>query len=800
MTGRAEVRRFLGAVGEIPGKRAAAAAAWAATEGRGNPNIDIVPITLAEVANRVPMHRRRGLLRRLRWPSMQYPSRKRLARIAALSGDAYLAALANPDLRWDTITMIESLGTEPVYDMEVPGLHSFVADNVLVHNSFLTSMAFCYMVYWTLNLRDPQTYFGLAPGSHIVWLNQSINESQARRVVFHEVRERIIQAPWFRTHGYMPNPRVKSELLFPKGIVIFPGNSSLTFPAGYNVLGGVIDEAAWFTEPIPGSEREDPASAIYDSILRRIKSRFGNRSGLLLAISNPRHEDDFIERSYRFARFGDPERGIPPPPRTYASYAALWHSKPGPQRDDATGKWVPWRFVMFRQIAHDGSVAFSMDIPDVFLDDFRKNPEKAKRDLAAIASKKGVGYFWDPDIVWRARMTPDQPGFDPSMKHPLDAHGHFFEWFRWPLDRPGVCHAHVDLALTRDRAGLAVGHIGGVRDVAGEKRPVIDLDLMLEIAAPHGGQIDFQHVRNVLYTMIGRGFPIKYVTFDGWQCLAEGTLIACLDGKDRPIETLTKPTWVYAWDGKDLVPSLARPTRQTGEKVPVLRVTLDNGEAIRVTANHPFLLRSGEYRRADMLVPEDSLMPLNRRIIWSVAALADPAKRVRMAEGRWGRRVRANHRVVSVKPDGTADVYDIEVPGTHCFALAAGVLVHNSVDSIQQLNKRGIEAEVMSVDRDTAAYDTFYDAAHEARLNYYAYLPMYECVKSLVLVRGRKVDHTIDGKKDVTDAVAGVCQTLTERWLVGVIPAAGTTPTPVSASLRRGRVVGRPSGRRAVVT
>jgi DNA gyrase subunit B len=38
-----------------------------------------------------------------------------------------------------------------------------------------------------------------------------------------------------------------------------------------------------------------------------------------------------------------------------------------------------------------------------------------------------------------------------------------------------------------------------------------------------------------------------------------------------------------------------------------------------------------------------------------------------------------NHTVVSVEPlDETADVYDIEVPGTHNFALEVGVFVHNS--------------------------------------------------------------------------------------------------------------------------
>ncbi len=41
-----------------------------------------------------------------------------------------------------------------------------------------------------------------------------------------------------------------------------------------------------------------------------------------------------------------------------------------------------------------------------------------------------------------------------------------------------------------------------------------------------------------------------------------------------------------------------------------------------------------------------------------------------------------NHKIISVTPlDSRVDVYDIEVPGTHNFALASGVFVHNSAKS-----------------------------------------------------------------------------------------------------------------------
>ena len=40
-------------------------------------------------------------------------------------------------------------------------------------------------------------------------------------------------------------------------------------------------------------------------------------------------------------------------------------------------------------------------------------------------------------------------------------------------------------------------------------------------------------------------------------------------------------------------------------------------------------------------------------------------------------------RVKGVKRMGTADVYNMEVDGTHCFAVNGGLIVHNCVDSLR---------------------------------------------------------------------------------------------------------------------
>ncbi len=53
--------------------------------------------------------------------------------------------------------------------------------------------------------------------------------------------------------------------------------------------------------------------------------------------------------------------------------------------------------------------------------------------------------------------------------------------------------------------------------------------------------------------------------------------------------------------------------RMTKANAEVIRVTLDNGEAIICTPDHRFMLRDGSYKAAADLTPADSLMPLYRK-------------------------------------------------------------------------------------------------------------------------------------------------------------------------------------------
>ncbi len=54
--------------------------------------------------------------------------------------------------------------------------------------------------------------------------------------------------------------------------------------------------------------------------------------------------------------------------------------------------------------------------------------------------------------------------------------------------------------------------------------------------------------------------------------------------------------------------------RMTKANAEVIKLTLDTGEELICTPDHPMMLRDGSYKAAERLTPEDSLMPLYRRL------------------------------------------------------------------------------------------------------------------------------------------------------------------------------------------
>ncbi len=107
-----------------------------------NPNIDTIPKDIWDVyrpkswvaAGREFMYKSPKALR----SSINYsPSRQKLLQIALADNSYRMRLLAESDIFWDEIISVEILlGDFEVYDVTVPELHNFVANNIIVHNSY----------------------------------------------------------------------------------------------------------------------------------------------------------------------------------------------------------------------------------------------------------------------------------------------------------------------------------------------------------------------------------------------------------------------------------------------------------------------------------------------------------------------------------------------------------------------------------------------------------------------------------------------------------------------------------------
>lgn len=216
----------------------------------------------------------------------------------------------------------------------------------------------------------------------------------------------------------------------------------------------------------------------------------------------------------------------------------------------------------------------------------------------------------------------------------------------------------------------------------------------------------------------------------GFGCFGPNVKVSLLDGRELTIPQIMEERksgvqhWVYSYDIKlnKMVPGKVVDAMQTIKMAKTVTVTLDNGESIECTEDHPFLKRNMEYAEAQDLKPGDSLMPLYRYKSYNgyEQHLVNSTGKIRythrefyskkgyqvhhknmvrtdnrpenievlapnehyeehkdLVEKRLKKPI--NHKVVSVVPGEDMDVYDLTIEGFHNFALTAGVFVHNTV-------------------------------------------------------------------------------------------------------------------------
>ena len=367
----------------------------------------------------------------------------------------------------------------------------------------------CYKTHELLCMRNPHWSFHLIKDKPITLMNMGTTATQALEVGFAGIRSFIQKSPFFSR--FNPSILAGSIKFLDSNILLLAGNSKATTPLGFNIFCATLDEAAFYLD----NENKQLAEEIYTALQRRIISRFP-RNGLLIMISSPLYEGDFVMRKLEEAKNF--------PGVIFSTQMPTWKMKPL-NKDYKTDIFYfnnrqsiildsePSDINSIIDRAEDTFDANKpvWEIPNDYKTAFIQDPDKAKRDFAAVPSKAIQAFMPHREII--ERMFTEQ-------ENPLQKDGSY-KFSEMPLR--ANYYIHLDLALNKkgqgDFAGLSMVHFGGWGEnaITKERYKTVEVDLVERIGAGHTGEISFSDVRNKIYALKAMGFNIKVVTLDAFN-------------------------------------------------------------------------------------------------------------------------------------------------------------------------------------------------------------------------------------------------------------------------------------------
>lgn len=419
------------------------------------------------------------------------------------------------------------------------------------------------VAYLLLCLRSPQKYFEMPEHDFIHLLNIAHNAAQAERAFFKPLTQ-AVRRGWFKDKAYPKRDTIE----YAKNIIAISGHSDAESQEGLNLMLGVADEIDAFkeqSEMIGVGNRKREASTSAESILRMLKGSASTRfphSYKRVAISYPRYVGSTIQQQTEEAK-EDIER--------YGDEKSIYF---------ASGPHPTW------------DVNPRIKGPEDFESDYRKDPVEAAAMYECKPARAVSGYFTNMPLLKQSVDHMEQPV---RVEYVLDANHrseitgessevwnvkfHISESFK---PKQGARYAmHADLALTGDRAGVAMSHIEKwldrtevdydeatgrateslVRVPVLRNDFVIGLEASKEVSPPR--EIQIRWARQLCFELVRRGFHIVLFSFDQFQSADSMQILnshgietdrISADINDNPYKTLRD----VAYDGRLAMPYSAK--------------------------------------------------------------------------------------------------------------------------------------------------------------------------------------------------------------------------------------------------
>ena len=366
--------------------------------------------------------------------------------------------LAKNDLYWEKIIKIEDAGVQDVYDLSVNENHNFVANNIVIHNSFVASIVVCRFLYKLSCMRDPQKSLGIASGSKIACIVLSANEMLAREVAFENIVTKISASPYFQENFKFKDN--KGELIFPNNIVVMAKATTDKSALGFNIALFLIDEAAFFgnsKKMDPKFGHVDNAELIYRSLKTRMKNTFKQSKfkGIGIISSSLSTVDNFMSRHLTAMRKNS---------NVFIKQRNAWTILPELYKNSDKFFVLVGNELMASRILQASEVeevskilpdgAFIEEVPEEFLQDFTDNLESSIRDLLGASTTSISPFLQQRDRIIDAYDVSKWPScIKTTTGGPALAHN--FTVAEWDPSKPGgfVWDRMVSKKLVREYDG-----------------------------------------------------------------------------------------------------------------------------------------------------------------------------------------------------------------------------------------------------------------------------------------------------------------------------------------------------------
>ncbi len=428
---------------------------------------------------------------------------------------------------------------------------------------FFSTTCMVRLLYELCCLRDPAQSMGLGAGESIHVVPISRTTQQARRIVFGGMASKFNLAPWWRgrfkeTLDYIEFPDKK--------ITIVGGASSDASALGLNVYTALVDEGNFMgmvkaseAAKSAGGKTHDRAQMICDALVRRIQGtyRHSGVKGMLFLISSKRATEDFTERRIREHIKQGTTQGV------FVRDYATWHVRPGPFKNQ---KWYRCSVSSAEgrcRILEDGEKApkdaLVFDFPHDFLDEFKRDPAGATRDIAGIATDTYAPFIANRKAIERM-FDEHKPQVFAVREWDMATGTLDINWedvitYNARNEQVPICcpnaarHVHIDLSKNFCATGFNLCHQAGMievvrKDVTGKKTieeaPIFHIDGVLRIIAGNANEIDHGEVRGLIYRLNEGGFNVRSVSMDHWMCVPNMQLLKKHGFKVEELSTVKK--------------------------------------------------------------------------------------------------------------------------------------------------------------------------------------------------------------------------------------------------------------------